>query len=371
MVGVPSVSSVARAPQDLLNRVKADAERSVLRARNGVKYVAGVDRPQVGLTPKQTVWQRDKVTLWRYDNDDIKYRTPLLIVASLVNRSYILDLRPGSSFIEQMRDSGFDVYLLDWGVPDERDAGNTLETYLDDYLPRAIAKVREVSDAPDVSVLGYCYGGYLSVLLAARHPELPIRGLAVMAAPVAFKDTGLFNNLLMKLNPDSVIDSTGNVPAEVVANTFRVLTPTADISAYATLWQNLWNDKQMESFQAMSGWTKDHVPFPGTVFRQTVEIMRKDALVEDRAVIGGKPLHLSDIRCPFLNVMAERDHIVPAASTEKTVGLVGAEDKSELKLKAGHVGLVASRSAKTTTIPGIVEWLAAHSEPAGSTGSEG
>ena len=65
------------------------------------------------------------------------------IVFSIFSRSYILDLRPGNSFVEQLLAAGFDVYLLDWGVPDERDAANRLEDYVDDYLPVAVERVRE------------------------------------------------------------------------------------------------------------------------------------------------------------------------------------------------------------------------------------
>ena len=46
---------------------------------------------------------------------------------SLISRSYVLDLSPGTSFVEALRDQGFDTYMLDWGIPDERDAGNGLE----------------------------------------------------------------------------------------------------------------------------------------------------------------------------------------------------------------------------------------------------
>ena len=69
---------------------------------------------------------------------NVRYGPPLLIVFSLISRSYILDLTPGNSFVEQLVDAGFDVYLLDWGEPDERDAGNGLEDYVDDYIPAGI-----------------------------------------------------------------------------------------------------------------------------------------------------------------------------------------------------------------------------------------
>ena len=41
--------------------------------------------------------------------------------------------------------------------------------------------------------------------------------------------------------------------------------------------------------------------------------------------------------------MAERDHIVPLAAAEPLPGLVGSQDAEELRLAAGHVGLVAGR----------------------------
>ena len=62
---MPTVPS----PQTVLDRVRRDVERNALRARNGIKLVAGVDRPGVGQTPKDVVWQRGRTQLWHYRND--------------------------------------------------------------------------------------------------------------------------------------------------------------------------------------------------------------------------------------------------------------------------------------------------------------
>ena len=113
-------------PGELVERVRRDAERNVLRVRNGLKHLAGVGRPQLTQTPKETVWAAEKVELWHYPTDQRRYRTPLVFVHSLVSRSYVFDLVPGNSFVETMLEQGFDVYLVDWGVPDELESGNTL-----------------------------------------------------------------------------------------------------------------------------------------------------------------------------------------------------------------------------------------------------
>lgn len=244
---------------DLVARVRRDVGRNLLRARNGVKYVAGIDRPKVGMTPKDTVWSRDKAQLWRYRSDRVTVGTPVLVVMSLVSRSYVLDLSPGTSFVQALREEGFDPYMLDWGVPDELDAGNGLSTYVDELLPAAIEAVLETSGADEVNVIGYCFGGVLSLLLGAAHPDLPVASLITMATPVDFTEMGMFGRMFDegRLDPDDIVDETGNVPPEVIRNAFRVLKPTADLTQYAVLWEKLWDDQQMQAFQVLGQWTRE------------------------------------------------------------------------------------------------------------------
>jgi polyhydroxyalkanoate synthase subunit PhaC len=339
---------------DVLERVQRDVGRALARGRNGLRYAAGTSRPKVGQTPKDTVWRRHKAQLWRYRSDDVRYRPPVLVVHSLVSRSYVLDLYPGNSAVDFFRRSGLDVYLIDWGVADEAEAGNTLETYADDYIPAAIA----ATGAEDVTLLGYCFGGVLSLLAAARHTDLPIRNLVLMATPVDFDGMGAITGLIRdgRLDPDDVLDETGNVPPEAVENAFRMLKPTSEYTQYLTLWENLWNDQYVEGYQAMGQWMRDHVPFPGAAFRQTVE-----QLVRANGLMDGTVADLSRIGCPALNVLAKRDHIVPRPAAEPIPRLLGG-GAEELQLDAGHVGLVAGRAAAKVTLPGVVEWIVQHSE---------
>ena len=353
-------------PADLVARVRRDVGRNLLRARNGVKYVTGIDRPKVGTTPKDTVWRRDKAQLWRYTGDPgtgpVTDGTPVLIVMSLISRSYILDLYPGASFVAALRAQGFDTYMLDWGIPDERDAGNGLDTYVDELLPAAVEAVLETSGAEQVNLIGYCYGGLLSLLLGAAHPDLPVSSLITMATPVDFDEMGLFGRMFDqdRLQPDDLVDQTGNVPPEVIRNAFRVLKPTADVTQYAVLWEKLWDDKQMEGYQVMGQWTRDHIPFPGRAFRETVELMREDGLMRDRVLLDGRRVSLRDLHWPVLNVVAAKDHIVPSRAALPVCELVGSVEAETLELPAGHVGLVMGKAAATTTLPKIFSWLHEH-----------
>ncbi|MGY1660623.1 alpha/beta fold hydrolase [Geodermatophilus sp. SYSU D00705] len=362
---MPTVPS----PQTVLDRVRRDVERNALRARNGLKLVGGLDRPGVGLTPKDVVWQRGRTQLWHYRNEDVRYSPPLLIVFSLVSRSYVLDLTPGNSFVEHLLAAGFDVYLLDWGEPDERDAANTLEDYVDDYIPAGIERVRQVSGADEVTMVGYCFGGDLALLHAAHSPDSPLRSLTVLATPVDFRHMGPLADLFRVggLEVSSVLDASGNVPPQVVLRGFRALTPTSEVTRYVTLWERLWNDEYVAAYQAMTSWSDDHVPFPGAAAEETVRMLVRDnGMVTDRLTVGGDRVHLSDVRVPFLTVRADRDHIVPPEATAPLIGLVGSPDKHELRLAAGHMGLVVGRTAARTTVPTIIDFLRRRSEPVGA-----
>jgi polyhydroxyalkanoate synthase len=119
-------------PGDLLQRLNRDVERSVLRARNGVRYVRGSHRPTLGATPKDVVWRSGKAELWRYKGGDRRYGPPVVIVHSLVSRSYILTA-PGNSMVEYMTGADSRVHAR-LGGP-RLDADNDLERHVDWYLP--------------------------------------------------------------------------------------------------------------------------------------------------------------------------------------------------------------------------------------------
>ncbi len=305
------------------------------------------------------IWERGKAQLWRYEGERRTRRPALVIVFSILGRSYVLDLRPGNSFVERMLEAGTDTFLVDFGVPDEVDSANTLETYVDNYLPRAIRAAAEET-GQDVDVLGYCFGGILTALCLAGHPDLPVRRAALMATPIDFSRVEGVLALFVRrrLEVQEILDDTGNVPADAVYRMFRGFKPTSDISAYATLWEHLWNEEFVDGFQAMSQWVRDQVPFPGRCAAQCVELLlRQNALVEDRVRLGGRRVQLSSLRKPLLVVTAAHDHIVPPSMARPIIDLVGSDVIQELSVPAGHVGLVTSRQSVRYTLPGILEWM--------------
>jgi polyhydroxyalkanoate synthase len=352
-------------PTEMLHRINRDVERSFLRARNGVRYVRGTHRPELGATPKDVVWKSGKAELWRYKGGDRRYGPPVVIVHSLVSRSYILDLRPGNSTVEYLTRAGLDVFMLDWGVPDELDADNDLERYVAWYLPRALAAVRRATGHEEVTLAGYCLGGVIASLYAAGQAAANVRNLVLMATPVDYSQMGAMVALLRegRLDPDELIDDTGNVPADALYSGFYMLAPTTEVAQKATLLENLWNDEFVEGFQAMATWTRDHVPFPGAAFRDVVELLvRQNILMTGSMPLGTRRVDLVNVQGNVLNAMAERDNVVPPPAVEPVMQLVGdPARREELRLPGGHVTFGTGKSASKHTMPKLAGWIIDHS----------
>ena len=340
-------------------------ERQLLRARNGLAHLAGVRAPDVAQSPKDLVWQRETARLWRYRSDDRSVKVPLLIVHSLISKSHILDLLPENSLVRFLVGEGFDVFLLDWEPAGPADAENTLETYAADLVPRAISATLDEADAPELTLLGYCYGGVLALLSAAsRGDDLPIRNLVTLATPCDFQRIGFMSDMFLegRLDADDVIDEHGLVPPRVLDAGFQSIKPTDSFVQPLNLWDQLWSSARTENFLALNGWTRDQVPFPGATFRQTVDLLvRQNLLPTGELPFAGGIARLREIKRPFLNIFCEQDTIVPAPSAVPLTGLVGSRDASELRLEVGHVGLVAGRYAEEVARPAIAGWIRRHS----------
>src|SRR5207248_1106496 len=132
----------------------------------------------LGSTPKDILAVRGTMNLYHYRPvaDEI-YRVPILIVMATTNRGYILDMVPGQSFIEFLLKRGYDVYMLDWTAPKPEEKSLRMEDYVLDFIPDCVRRVQRDSGESDVSVIGYCFGGVLSLLYASIFPDGPMKNL--------------------------------------------------------------------------------------------------------------------------------------------------------------------------------------------------
>jgi poly(3-hydroxyalkanoate) synthetase len=169
--------STSASPIDasIATRVRPEVERTLQRSIKGLNYLFS-DDPALGQTPKDTIFKRGTLALYHYRPQAREvYRIPVLFVMSLVSKAYILDLAPGQSFIEFLLKQGYDVYLIDWGVPRPEDRHLKLEDYVLDFIPDCISQIMADSGERDLSIIGYCMGGMLALMYAALHPQGPLK----------------------------------------------------------------------------------------------------------------------------------------------------------------------------------------------------
>jgi polyhydroxyalkanoate synthase subunit PhaC len=217
-----------------------------------------------------------------------------------------------------------------------------------------------------VTLVGYCLGGVLAMLYAAGRPDAAVRNLVLMATPIDFRAMGPMVAALRegRLSADDLVDETGNVPADALYAGFYMLAPTTEIAQKATLLEHLWNDEFVEAYQAMAQWTRDHVPFPGALFRQVVDqLVGANVLTTGAMRLGDRIVRIGEARGDALVAVAERDGVVPAAATEPALELVGDPRRREvLRLPGGHVTFGAGKAARKHTMPRLTEWITAHSD---------
>jgi polyhydroxyalkanoate synthase subunit PhaC len=90
-----------------------------------------------------------------------------LIIYAFINRNYNIDLLPNFSIVRNFQKQGFDVYTTDWGTPSAFDKELTVGHYVNNYLANAVDYILKHSNLEKVSLLGYCWGGELSLMLGA------------------------------------------------------------------------------------------------------------------------------------------------------------------------------------------------------------
>jgi len=345
---------------DLLERSTAEFERAMQRNIKGLGYFSSPS-PVLGASPKDTLISRGTLRLYHYrPMSDEVYRVPILLVMATTNRGYIFDMVPGQSLVEFLLKAGFDVFMIDWEAPRADESHLGLDDYVLDFLPSCVSRVLEETGEPDLTVVGYCFGGVLSLLWAALNPGPPLKNLVTFTTPVNFKGMEMFQAWSDKrfFDVDRLIATYGNCPAEMLYSAFDMLRPGARIAGNIRLWDNLWNDEYVKSYRMFDRWTTDMLPLAGRYFKETTEqLMWDNALYEGRMEVAGRKVDLGQIGVPFMHVVAEHDHIVPYEASRHLVPMIGSKDKQEVMLKGGHVSLVAGANAIKRLWPQLDNWL--------------
>lgn len=297
-----------------------------------------------------------------YSNNSVpgesKYH--LLLVPSLINKPYIFDLLPNRSFIEYLISNGVDVYMIDWGKPNQMGRYYSFEDYICLIYNIFVEKVKKFLNTKDINIMGYCIGGTLSFIYASMYPK-NVRSLINLASPIDFSNAGILRKWvdLSGIKVETIVEAFGNIPPEFMYIVFSTLKPVNRLTAIRTLIERHDDIEFIQFYKAMELWTSDNIPFPGKFGIQYInDFYKKNKLYKEELIINGEKINLKKYKNKFLNILSSDDHIVPLGAALIAEELIGSEDKKSLIYNnVGHVGLMVGNFAKNNTWKQIVKWI--------------
>ncbi len=282
----------------------------------------------------------------------------LLIVPSLINRYYVLDLMAEASLVRWLSRAGRRVLVVDWDAPGEAERGFTVEDYVAGRLDRLLDAVLERLDRPP-ALAGYCLGGTLAAALACRRAG-DLAGLALLAAPWDFHagrggETRMF--LAMEGMIDGLLAAFGELPVDILQALFAWLDPDLASRKFRRFAALPPESTAARRFVALEDWLNDGVAIAGPVARECLlDWYGRNLPGRGLWRLGDEPVRPESLDLPAFVAIPARDRIVPPASAE---AILPALPKAHVvRPRAGHIGMMVGGRAEEGLLRPLLDWLA-------------
>jgi len=283
----------------------------------------------------------------------------VLVVPSLINRYYVLDLLPERSFVRCLAEQGLRPLVLDWGEPGDAERDFTLTDYIAGPLEASLTVAAELTSRP-VGIVGYCMGGLLALALALRRPA-ETACLALLATPWDFHAERAEQAQLLAAAVETALPGVGSapLPLDVIQSLFLALDPFLAERKFIRFAGLDPQSVAARDFVALEDWLNDGVPLARNVALDCARSWYRDndpAHGEWR--VAGQPVLPEHVRAPSLVVLPSRDRIVSPLSAEPLATAI--PDAAVLRPPFGHIGMMASATAPDTVWQPIADCLRAH-----------
>src|SRR6185312_3277847 len=268
--------------------------------------------------------------------------TPVLVVPSLVNRPYILDLAPEKSLLRFLAQEGLRPLLVDWGRPEAAERRFSLTEYIAGRLEAAAAVAAATAGMP-VAVLGYCMGGLLALALVQRRPEL-VSSLVLLATPWDFHAEAPGQARLL-----------GELAA-VLTRGFAALGPLLALRKFTRFAAVPEGSTEERDFVAVEDWLNDGVPLALRVAQECLGgWYGENTPGQGRWQVRSQPVLPARVSLPSLVVVPAQDRIVPPATAAALADRLHGSER--LTPPLGHIGMIVAREAPATVWQPLARWL--------------
>ncbi len=321
-------------------------------------------------TPHEVIHRMDDVRLLHYyrighDGAAVIYRVPLVIVYAPVNSYHIMDIRRGRSIVEHFVSAGFDVYLVDWG----RQLNNkqSLSGYVS-YIHQSIEHVKKITHSKQVNILGYSWGGVLSMIYASIRGQ-NVKNLILQSAHVDFhKDGSILASWFRKLPVDDIVREVDSIDCRFINLALIMRNPVVhSFDAFrfggymnkGTYYSQLGLDSTR-----IASWMSDTPMIPAGFFRDYVsklyqqnQLVNKELEVTLSEKTEPEKVNLAKITMPLLNILGDIDDICTPPAATPINQIATSKDKELLRFPTGHIELSVSSEVHEKLWPRVVQWL--------------
>ncbi len=284
-------------------------------------------------------------------------RRPVLVVPSLINRGYVLDLTEQRSLLRHLAAHGYRPFLVEWGFPGEAERAFTMTDYVAGRLEAALEAVLTITGERP-AVLGYCMGGLLALALAQRRAR-ETGPLVLLATPFDFgADAPPVAAGLPAAEPwlGPSIDALGWLPTDWIQALFFALDPLLVINKFLRFAAVDGESPEAAEFVALEDWLNDGVPLAAPVAREALfDWYGRNTPMSGDWRIAGRPIVPETLTKPALAMVPARDRIVPPASARALAERLPNATRADIAL--GHIGMVVSAGAPKRAWATLRAWM--------------
>jgi polyhydroxyalkanoate synthase len=335
-----------------------------LRNAWALSFGNGIERPAP--TAATIIYDEPHRQLRRFDRETPATGNPVLLVPPLAVSTSCYDLRPGQSLVQFLLDAGKQPYVIDYGEITYADRHLGFEEWIDDIVPTAIRTISDAHDGAQVEVIGWSFGGTISVFTAASHADLPIASVTAIGTPFDQRkvpSTAIPRAIAPFTGGRELTTATkvlGGIPKQFVRLGFRTQAFQRELTRPAFIARNLADTEALARMESVDRFISQMPGYPGRFYRQAYrQFVLRNELAKGRVNLdAARVVELDKLACRVLLLGSPTDVLAPAASVAAGIDvLTGAREARFVEVSGSHLGMLAGAEARATTWQAISEFL--------------
>ena len=309
-----------------------------------------------------------------------QHSVPLVLVPPLGVTVETFDLLPERSMVRYFAARGFKTYMIDWGEPQRRHAHLGLMDYADEMFNTALDEIRLHSGNEDLSIMGWCMGGLLTLMNQGLQQDPRVRNLITVASPINLRGGGIVAGAAQAINApaqivrrysdfrlDKLDPSKIQAPAWMTTMLFKLTDPVGSVTTYWDLLMRSWDREFVVAHSTTANYLNNMLMYPTGMLRDfAVKMAVDNDLASGRIVVGERVAELGKIPSALLAFAGEGDVLVKPPIAEKVMDVVGTdvgtEDKAFHVAPGGHMGVILGKKALEHVWAPSADWLAMRSK---------